>query len=252
MAAPKKLAILSDIHGDLGSLQDALVHIEREACDAIICAGDYVDYGPAPDETIALLQQCGAMCIRGNHDRWQLEAAAERSRTPPMDEDHVSEASFASLASLPTDKHLSEASFAFLASLPTDLHVTLAGVRVAMWHASPGSDMHKIVPDRVHAKDVQGWLATCAAQVLVVGHSHCAFELRAAEGGMIVNPGTLLRTSTLEACGLVRLHPASPIQGGTFGILELPSCRFSVRNSRDGREVPSGALAQSFAQVERV
>jgi predicted phosphodiesterase len=163
VTSPKKLAILSDIHGDLGSLQDALLHIEREACDAIICAGDYVDYGPAPDETIALLQQCGATCIRGNHDRWQLEAAAERSRTPPTEDDH-----------------LSEASFAFLASLPTDLHVTFAGVRVAIWHASPGSDMHKLVPDRAHAGDVQGWLATCAAEVLVVGHSH---RVRAARRG---------------------------------------------------------------------
>lgn len=222
MTTPKKLAILSDIHGDLGSLQDALIHIEREACDAILCAGDYVDYGPAPDETLALLQQCGAICIRGNHDRWYLETAAwSRAQEAPDDL-----------------TNLSESSYAFLASLPTHWQMTHAGVRVAMWHAAPGSDMQKVMPDRVRARVLHDWLATCAAQVLVVGHTHHAFELHGADGGMLINPGTLLRTETLDACGSVRLRAASPVEGGTFGILTLPECRFSVRSSRDGRELP--------------
>jgi predicted phosphodiesterase len=40
-----KLAVISDVHADVHALQDALVQIERLGCDAIVCAGDTVDYG---------------------------------------------------------------------------------------------------------------------------------------------------------------------------------------------------------------
>jgi predicted phosphodiesterase len=50
-----RLAILSDVHGDLYALRDALVQVERLRCDAIVCAGDLLDYGLFPQETIELL-----------------------------------------------------------------------------------------------------------------------------------------------------------------------------------------------------
>jgi len=48
-----RLAILSDVHADVHALTDALATIGRMGCDAIVCAGDVLDYGLFPDETIA-------------------------------------------------------------------------------------------------------------------------------------------------------------------------------------------------------
>jgi predicted phosphodiesterase len=42
---PCRIAIISDVHGDLHALQDALRKIERLRCDEIVCAGDLVDFG---------------------------------------------------------------------------------------------------------------------------------------------------------------------------------------------------------------
>ena len=50
-----RIAILSDVHADVHALTDALAAIDRMHCDAVVCAGDVVDFGLFPDETIALL-----------------------------------------------------------------------------------------------------------------------------------------------------------------------------------------------------
>ena len=60
-----KLAIISDLHADLHALRDALTHIDRLGCDAIVCAGDVVDIGVFPEETIALLvERCQMMRLK--------------------------------------------------------------------------------------------------------------------------------------------------------------------------------------------
>jgi predicted phosphodiesterase len=77
-----KLAIISDVHGDVHALRDALAQIDRLDCDQIVCGGDLVDWGLFPAETIELLRERKIPCIRGNHDRW----ATGRGRADDLDE----------------------------------------------------------------------------------------------------------------------------------------------------------------------
>ncbi|MGO9837343.1 MAG: hypothetical protein ACLP1X_24375, partial [Polyangiaceae bacterium] len=42
---------------DVHALGDALRMIDAMGCDAIVCAGDTVDYGLFPNETLALLAE---------------------------------------------------------------------------------------------------------------------------------------------------------------------------------------------------
>ncbi len=65
--------------------------------------------------------------------------------------------------------------------------------------------------------------------MLLVGHTHRPFALRALGGGLISNPGALLRMETVQG-GAV--HAGE----GTFGLLELPSGRFSVHRASDAAE----------------
>jgi putative phosphoesterase len=212
-----RIAVLSDVHADLESLLDVLVHVDRVKCDLVVCTGDLVDYGPSPDATIALLRERRVVCIRGNHDRLALTKTDER------EEDD--------------GPALSSTSRSFLETLPTAWRATFDGVTVAMHHASPNSDMRPILADQATHADVRDWLATCAADVLIVGHTHRAFALRAQACGLIVNPGALLRTESIDETRYARLRPAWPPDGGTFGILELPTGCFRVLNGRDGSEV---------------
>ena len=63
-----KLAIVSDIHGNLEALQAVLADIETQHVDRIYCMGDVVGYGPNPRECVDQVMQFD-LCILGNHDQ---------------------------------------------------------------------------------------------------------------------------------------------------------------------------------------
>ncbi len=133
-----RLAIISDVHADLHALRDALSQAERAGCDAVVCAGDLVDYGVFPEETIALLIERGIPCIRGNHDRW----AVGRGRA---DEPR------AGVDVAPHDASgwdLSPATLQFLTGLPTRWDAVIEGVRVAVRHGNPDPTWMASIPTR--------------------------------------------------------------------------------------------------------
>ena len=72
-------------------------------------------------------------------------------------------------------------------------------------------------------------LATAGADVLIVGHTHHAFELIVGERQKILNPAALLRSPAEGA--------TNPPATGTFGVLELPSLRFRVMSASHGGAV---------------
>ncbi|MEO8625150.1 MAG: metallophosphoesterase family protein, partial [Candidatus Limnocylindrales bacterium] len=61
-----RIAVLSDIHGNLPALEAVLEALKPY--DAIWQLGDVVGYGPQPDEVVARLRAEGATGVRGNHD----------------------------------------------------------------------------------------------------------------------------------------------------------------------------------------
>lgn len=63
-----KYGILGDIHSNLSALQTALDQMDRAQVDSVLSVGDVVGYGAAPKECIALLQEVGAIVVKGNHD----------------------------------------------------------------------------------------------------------------------------------------------------------------------------------------
>jgi len=178
-----RLAVISDVHADVHALRDALTQAERLRCDAVVCAGDLIDCGPFPEETIALIREGRIPCIRGNHDRW----AVGRGRSDEPRADSGAEPQDAS------DWDLSREAVEFLAALPLAWDAAIEGVRVAVRHGTPRSDMDGVYPDQASAADVSPWLEQARADVLVVGHTHIAFVLRALGGGLVINPGALLR-----------------------------------------------------------
>lgn len=70
-----RYAIISDIHSNASALDAALQRIAATGVQHIICLGDLLNYGPQPNEVIALLQQISKRIpttfIIGNHD-WMV------------------------------------------------------------------------------------------------------------------------------------------------------------------------------------
>lgn len=79
-----KVAIFSDVHGNLTALKAVLESISQEPdIDRIIFAGDIGAFGPRPDACIDLIQEGQVEAITGNADEWILK--------PPQLHDGLSE-----------------------------------------------------------------------------------------------------------------------------------------------------------------
>ena len=63
-----KIAVISDIHGDLDALRQAFAIIKKAKCQKIICLGDVLDEGSENEKILKLLKLHKTVCIRGNHE----------------------------------------------------------------------------------------------------------------------------------------------------------------------------------------
>ena len=63
-----RVAVISDIHGNLHALESALRSIDAESPDELWCLGDLVGYGPRPNRCCTLVAERADVCLIGNHD----------------------------------------------------------------------------------------------------------------------------------------------------------------------------------------
>ena len=66
-----RIAIISDIHGNLEALEAVLGDIETQNVSATYCLGDVIGYGPNPCECIDRCRDLN-LCLLGNHDNGAL------------------------------------------------------------------------------------------------------------------------------------------------------------------------------------
>jgi diadenosine tetraphosphatase ApaH/serine/threonine PP2A family protein phosphatase len=63
-----RVAVISDIHGNLHALEAVLSDIDAEGTDELWCLGDVVGYGPKPNECCDLIRERATVALCGNHD----------------------------------------------------------------------------------------------------------------------------------------------------------------------------------------
>jgi predicted phosphodiesterase len=182
-----RIAVVSDIHGNLPALEAVLDQMAGERVDLVVNCGDIVSGPLWPRETAARLMALGWPTIAGNHERQALAAAPGTG----------SDDAFAAA-------ELGTAERAWLAALPATL--TLAGGAVTVVHGTPASDLHTlletVVPGfgtngfagiRAASEDeVRARLQGVATPVVLCGHTHVARVVRV-DGCLVVNPGSLGR-----------------------------------------------------------
>ena len=211
------MTTLLGIITDLGALRGALDRLDALGVSKVVCAGDIVDGGDQPERVIALLREREIPCIQGNHDRW---AVMRHANGEP---EHEGDA---------RTLMLKPDSVAWLAGLPTRWDATIESVRVAVRHGTPKSDMEGIYPDSA-GSDLSRWCDQAEADVLIVGHTHIPTTLHVTRARLVVNPGALWQgAEAFDAAmqlgsvdGVGRAAPRA--QGGCFGVLELPSMRWT-------------------------
>ncbi len=66
-----KIAVFSDVHGNLDALKAVLADIESQKVDEVICLGDTVGYGANSAECLDLVLEKSDLVLGGNHE-WAI------------------------------------------------------------------------------------------------------------------------------------------------------------------------------------
>ncbi len=152
-----RLAILSDIHGNLTALQRVLKRLESLQIDDMICLGDVVGYGPYPNECCNIIQNNCRFCIAGNHDFAALRLLDSRNFNP-----------FARTAINWTVSILSPENKAFLETL----NVYRVEGDMLFVHGSPANPAR--FPYIMNRYDADEAFEALNEQICFIGHSHIA------------------------------------------------------------------------------
>ncbi|MDF1592158.1 MAG: metallophosphoesterase family protein [Desulfobacterales bacterium] len=63
-----RIAVISDIHGNMEAFRQVLDDIGRSNVDGIFCLGDMVGYGPEPEAVVQQIQALEIPTVMGNHE----------------------------------------------------------------------------------------------------------------------------------------------------------------------------------------
>ncbi len=80
-----RIAILSDIHGNLVALEAVLADLATQGAEQMVCLGDLAFSGPQPHECVALIRALGWEARRVVVDAEAMRAAARASGMPHPD-----------------------------------------------------------------------------------------------------------------------------------------------------------------------
>ena len=70
-----RIAVISDIHGNMDALKEVFSDIEKSGADAIVCLGDMVGYGPEPEAVVQSIISRDIPTIMGNHEQAVIDPA---------------------------------------------------------------------------------------------------------------------------------------------------------------------------------
>lgn len=179
----KKLALISDVHGNYKALEAFLEYIEVHPVDGIICLGDYVTDSPYPERTMELLYQMRkeheCYMIHGNREDYLMDNVGNKAGWKP---------SSANGTLYYTLQHMRPEDFAFFKTLPTERELRIQGCPVlCLCHGTPGR-----VRGNVHEEEglKEKVLKELPYPYLLGGHSHHQ-EIDSMYGRTYINPGSL-------------------------------------------------------------
>ena len=169
-----RIAIISDIHGNLEALKSTIKDIKTKQIDKIYCLGDIISKGNHTHECIEIIRKECEIVLRGNCDRHfsgvlDKEKVKERLKEKAQIEidrwDNLNEI-------------LTEEEKQYLNKLPYSHEFYLSGSLVRMFHASPERDNLVVInQDFLETKykmflPSEKTLSQKVADIVVYGHIH--------------------------------------------------------------------------------
>ena len=165
-----RIAIISDIHGNLEALRATIADIQKRNVDKIICLGDTIAKGIHPNECIKIIRETCDVVLRGNCDR-HFSTLHENLDTFPLEEKERIKWN---------QSMVSEENRKYLYNLPFSHEFYMSGSLVRLFHATPEADNIAVInEDSIEAKYKMflpsNYTSQNTADVVIYGHIHHPF-----------------------------------------------------------------------------
>jgi putative phosphoesterase len=181
-----RVAVLSDIHGNLRAFEAVLADIRQCSPDLVLHGGDLADPGSSPVEIVDYIRSLGWPGVMGNTDEMlvrpdSLEEFARQSSAPLSLWNAIRQ-----IASV-TRSSLGEERLAWLSELP----LVKIQAEFALVHATPES-CWRTPPSEATDADLEGLYGPLGRPIVVFGHTHRPF-IRSISGQvrLLINSGSV-------------------------------------------------------------
>ena len=197
-----KIAVISDIHGNMDALNAVIEDINKEKCDKIFVLGDFAMAGPEPaqvvdwffkkqfDDNYKLIQGNTDLMI-ANYDDYLYDTI--KIKAPVMAEALKDDVNILNI--IQKD---------FLGKLPEKLEIEVEGIKILLVHGSPRKNNEDISPD-ISLEKVEEMLELVDANIILCGHTHLPCGFQTSKKQTVVNVGSIGRpfTSEPKSCYLI-------------------------------------------------
>lgn len=190
-----KVAVISDIHGNMEALSSVLKDIDNSEIKKLLILGDLALMGPEPNETISFIknlpQKYEIEIIQGNTD---LFITSQQLPNVP---------DFAKNSILYAQANLSKENIEFLKSLPQTKSITIGETSILLTHGSPRKNDENILPAQ-SIETIKPMLAGVCEALILCGHTHLPAGYQI-EKQTVVNVGSVGRpfTENQKSCYVV-------------------------------------------------
>lgn len=199
-----RLAVFSDVHGNLAGLKAVLAEINKERPDRLVFCGDLCGYYYRQNEVAALLSGLPKLtCVRGNHDQMFLDAR----RDPELRKSYARR--YGRSYELLHERAAPD-TIRFLESLPKETVIAEAGA--AVFHGSPWNPLDEYV----YPTDPVERFAALPHRFVLLGHTHHPMHKKSGSVH-VVNPGS---------CGQPRDHNLA-----SFALVDTETSKVELRRA---------------------
>jgi putative phosphoesterase len=181
-----RIALLSDIHGNIDALDVCLNSVRGSGCTEILIAGDMVGYYYDVESVMSLLSKYSYEFVIGNHEIMLRELMENPSLSQSI------RTMYGSALDIALTK-LSSSQLEFLCNAPAVTSLTLGDRRFNLSHGSPWSVDEYLYPDSKN--EIWDKFLGYQDDVFIIGNTHHQM-LKRIKGKLIINPGSVGQSRT--------------------------------------------------------
>lgn len=169
-----RIAVISDVHGNIPALEAVLCDIKQRGIERIFCLGDLAGKGPNPAEAVDLIRNNCDFVVKGNWDYFITEQKSDLL--------------------LWHQCRLGEERLRYMKALPIYVEFYMSGKLIRLCHASPNDLFHRVHSSTNNKERIKLFMPTVTlneeADVVGYGDIHGAY-VDTLEGKIIFNAGSI-------------------------------------------------------------